>query len=88
MPISVPTLERGEQSNVKARRRRFTTDTKEAVQPGNLPFIAEGTPPDDGSADLQYLSTVAKSIALHMQNYKAKAVTTTVQAALGPRPDA
>lgn len=57
--------------NIKAGRLRFTADIPEAVSHGLLQFIAVGTPPDeDGSADLQHVLAVAKSIAEHMMEYK------------------
>jgi hypothetical protein len=49
----------------------FSTDAAEAVAHADIQFIAVGTPPgEDGSADLQYVLAVAKSIASHMGGYK------------------
>lgn len=48
----------------------FSTDIREALQECDVCFIAVGTPMgEDGSADLQYVLSVAKSIGQHMQNY-------------------
>ena len=67
------------ESNVKEGRLHFTTDTAQAVQHGQVQFIAVGTPSDeDGSADLQYVLAVAESIARHMQDYKVIVNKSTV----------
>ena len=55
------------QRNVAAGRLNFTTDIKQAVEFGEVQFIAVGTPPDeDGSADLQYVVAAARNIGKHM----------------------
>ena len=42
-------------------------------------FIAVGTPPaDDGSADLQYVLAVARTIAEHMDGYRVVVDKSTV----------
>lgn len=57
----------------------FTTDAKEAVDHGTIQFIAVGTPSDeDGSADMQYVMEVARTIASHMTDYKAVINKSTV----------
>lgn len=71
IPIYEPGLEEMVIDNQKAGRLQFTTDVKEAVSFGMFQFVAVGTPPDeDGSADLQYVLAVARSIAEHMTDYK------------------
>lgn len=70
-PIYEPGLDELLAKNQQAGRLAFTTDVAKAVQHGAVQFIAVGTPPDeDGSADLQYVLAVAKSIGQHMQDYK------------------
>jgi UDPglucose 6-dehydrogenase len=60
-------------------RLKFTTETVHAVRHGIVQIIAVGTPSDeDGSADLQYVLTVAENIARHMQNYKVIVNKSTV----------
>src|SRR3546814_5980985 len=55
-------------ANHAAGRLRFTTDAGQAVAHGEVIFIAVGTPPDeDGSADLQYVLAVARTIGTHLQ---------------------
>ncbi|WP_140908821.1 UDP-glucose dehydrogenase family protein [Cognatiluteimonas lumbrici] len=67
VPIYEPGLEPMVRANHAEGRLHFTTDAAEAVAHGRLVFIAVGTPPDeDGSADLQYVLAVARTIGEHM----------------------
>lgn len=71
VPIYEPGLDDLIQRNRKAKRLSFTTDAKVGVQHGLFQFVAVGTPPDeDGSADLQYVLEVARTIAEHMDGYR------------------
>ncbi|MFW6191114.1 MAG: UDP-glucose dehydrogenase family protein, partial [Thiohalospira sp.] len=71
IPIYEPGLESMVHENTAAGRLRFTTDIADGVAHGLFQFIAVGTPPDeDGSADLQYVLAVARSIGEHMEDYK------------------
>jgi len=71
MPIYEPGLDKIVQNNMKAGRLSFTTDIETGVSHGLFQFIAVGTPPDeDGSADLQYVRAVARSIGEHMSEYR------------------
>ncbi len=68
IPIFEPGLENMVLKNVKKNNMLFTTDLSEALQNSEVAFIAVGTPMgDDGSADLQYVLGVAKSIGQLMQ---------------------
>ncbi len=68
IPIYEPGLEPMVKSNHAEGRLDFTTDAAGAIAHGDVIFIAVGTPPDeDGSADLQYVLTVAKTIGSHLQ---------------------
>ncbi|MDZ4151631.1 UDP-glucose/GDP-mannose dehydrogenase family protein, partial [Methylicorpusculum sp.] len=79
IPIFEPGLDAMVKENQAAGRLRFTSDAKEAVEHGLFQFIAVGTPPDeDGSADLQYVLAVAKSIAEHMEGYRVVIDKSTV----------
>ncbi|APX92550.1 UDP-glucose 6-dehydrogenase [Halomonas sp. 1513] len=79
VPIHEPGLETIIRHNLDAGRLRFTTDAARAVEFGMLQFIAVGTPPDeDGSADLQYVLQVARTIATHMREYKVIVDKSTV----------
>ncbi|ADU65460.1 nucleotide sugar dehydrogenase [Desulfurispirillum indicum S5] len=71
IPIYEPGLEPMIQKNVEDRRLFFTTNLPEAVAESLVLFIAVGTPSgEDGSADLQYVLAVARSIGLCMDSYK------------------
>mgnify|MGYP000020328678 CR=1 FL=1 len=68
IPIFEPGLETMVLKNVKNENLFFTTALHEALQNSEIAFIAVGTPMgDDGSADLQYVLAVAKSIGQSMQ---------------------
>jgi UDPglucose 6-dehydrogenase len=70
IPIFEPGLEDLVNHNLKTGRIRFTTDIAEGVAHGLFQFIAVGTPPgEDGSADLQYVLEVARSIGKHINEY-------------------
>ncbi len=67
IPIYEPGLEDMVLANHRAGRLEFNTDAAAAVDHGEIIFIAVGTPPDeDGSADLQYVLAVARSIGQHL----------------------
>ncbi len=71
IPIFEPGLDKIVLENHAAGRLNFTTDVAEGVAHGLFQFIAVGTPPDeDGSADLQHVLAVAKSIGEHMSEYR------------------
>lgn len=67
VPIYEPGLSPMVKANHAAGRLRFTTDAASAIAHGDVIFIAVGTPPDeDGSADLQYVLAVARTIGRHI----------------------
>ena len=67
VPIFEPGLEPMVLANHASGRLNFTTDAATSIEGGDIIFIAVGTPPDeDGSADLQYVLAVARSIGRHM----------------------
>ena len=67
IPIYEPGLEPMVRHNHASGRLDFTTDAARAIVHGEVVFIAVGTPPDeDGSADLQYVLTVARTIGRHI----------------------
>jgi UDPglucose 6-dehydrogenase len=79
IPIYEPGLESVVKTNVSQGNLRFTTNAEEAVQHAEVIYIAVGTPPDeDGSADLQYVMAVGKTIGQLMQSYKVVVNKSTV----------
>ncbi len=67
IPIYEPGLEPMVKANHAAGRLAFTTEAAGAITHGQVVFIAVGTPPDeDGSADLQYVLAVARTIGRHL----------------------
>lgn len=78
-PIYEPGLDELIKRNVAKGRLRFTTEAKAAIDEAQVIFIAVGTPPDeDGSADLQYVLQVAKTVAQEMNEYKVIVNKSTV----------
>ncbi|HEX4632623.1 MAG TPA: UDP-glucose/GDP-mannose dehydrogenase family protein [Gemmatimonadales bacterium] len=79
LPIYEPGLETLVERNQKDGRLSFTTDVAGAVARSDIIFIAVGTPPDeDGSADLQHVLAVARTIGQHMQRSKIVITKSTV----------
>lgn len=70
IPIYEPGLETMVFENYAKGTLKFSVDVQNAIASTNIAFIAVGTPMgEDGSADLQYVLAVAKSIGQHMQHY-------------------
>jgi UDPglucose 6-dehydrogenase len=70
IPIYEPGLEGMVLENQESERLKFTTNLKEALDQSNICFIAVGTPMgEDGSADLQYVLSVATSIGQLMTHH-------------------
>ena len=79
IPIHEPGLDDVVRRNGASGRLRFTTDVAEGVAHGLFQFIAVGTPPDeDGSADLQHVRAVARSIGQHLDDYRVVVNKSTV----------
>ncbi|HUH56872.1 MAG TPA: UDP-glucose/GDP-mannose dehydrogenase family protein [Rhodanobacter sp.] len=79
VPIYEPGLEPIVQRNHAEGRLGFTTDAVSAIAHGEIIFIAVGTPPDeDGSADLQYVLSVARTIGTHLDRYAVVVNKSTV----------
>ncbi len=86
IPIFEPGLEQIVIRNTVQGRLSFTTDVKTAVEGNSVVFIAVGTPPaDDGSADLQYVLSAARSIARNMQGYTVIVDKSTVPIGTGQK---
>ena len=84
VPIYEPGLKELLDKNVAVGRLHFSIDIKETVENCDVIFIAVGTPPqDDGSADLQYVKAVAKSIGQYLNSYKVVVNKSTVPIGTG-----
>ena len=79
IPIFEPGLEEMVHRNMKKGRLQFTTSIAEALVDCEVLFSAVGTPPDeDGSADLQYVISVARDCGKHMKDYLLIVTKSTV----------
>jgi UDPglucose 6-dehydrogenase len=86
LPIYEPGLEPLVIHNQRDGRLRFTTDVGAAIEHADVVFIAVGTPPDeDGSADLQHVLAVARTIGQHMDRSKVVVTKSTVPVGTAPR---
>jgi UDPglucose 6-dehydrogenase len=90
MPIYEPGLDQLVESNVKAGRLSFTTDTKAAVAGADAVFIAVGTPSrrGDGHADLSYVFAAAEEIAASLTGYAVVVTKSTVPVGTGRKVEA
>ena len=79
IPIYEPGLEEMVHRNMKKGRLQFTTSIAEALEDCEVLFTAVGTPPDkDGSADLQYVLSVARDCGKNMKDYLLIVTKSTV----------
>jgi UDPglucose 6-dehydrogenase len=79
IPIHEPGLDQLIKKNAKAGRMEFTTDAVRGVDHGLFLVVAVGTPPDeDGSADLRYVLSVARTIGTHLSRYSIVMTKSTV----------
>jgi len=79
LPIYEPGLEPLVTRNQRDGRLQFTTDVAGAIEAADVVLVAVGTPPDeDGSADLQHVLAVARTIGQHMNRPKVVATKSTV----------
>ena len=79
VPIYEPGLESLIARNRSEGRLTFTTDVPGCVRASDVIFIAVGTPPDeDGSADLQHVLAVARTIGQSMEGEKVVVTKSTV----------
>lgn len=79
IPIYEPGLEEMVLRNHKAGRLNFSTSLEECLNDVSIVFSAVGTPPnEDGSADLQYVLEVARTIGRNMNQYILVVTKSTV----------
>ncbi len=85
-PIFEPGLEEMVRDNVSAGRLRFGSETAEAVEHGEVIFIAVNTPArEDGRADLTDVEAVARQIADHLTAYRIVVEKSTVPVRTGQK---
>ncbi len=86
IPIHEPGLPALVRANLDAGRLRFTGDAAAAIAHADIVFIAVGTPPDeDGSADLQHVLAVARTIGEHIDRRTCVVTKSTVPVGTGDR---
>ena len=79
IPIWEPGLEPMVKRNHEAGRLKFTTDLSSVIQDTEVVFGAVGTPPDeDGSADLQYVLSVAREVGRNINKHILMVTKSTV----------
>jgi UDPglucose 6-dehydrogenase len=79
MPIYEPGLEEMVRRNHGLERLNYSTDLPEAVRASEIVFIAVGTPQnEDGSADLQHVLDVARSVGRAINKYTVVVDKSTV----------
>ncbi len=86
IPIYEPGLEEMVLQSMAEDRLFFTGSMEEAVNHGEVIFIAVGTPPrENGEADLSYVENVAREIASLMESYKLIVEKSTVPVETGEK---
>ena len=84
IPIYEPGLEEMVLRNVQAGRLRFGTDLSQGIDDYDVIVCAVGTPPgEDGSADLQYVLEVARTVGRHIGGYTLFVTKSTVPVGTG-----
>ena len=79
IPIYEPGLDSIVHRNIERGRLHFSTSLKDCIPDADAAFIAVGTPPrEDGSADLKYVTQVAKEIGEAMNDYLVVVTKSTV----------
>ena len=84
VPIFEPGLEDMVAANASRGNLQFSTDVNHGIDHADIIFIAVGTPAgEDGSADLQYVLNVARSIGANMRTEKVVVDKSTVPVGTG-----
>ena len=84
-PIYEPGLDELIQKNFKAKRLKFTTDSKKAINESDIIFICVGTPNKKGSlkVDLSFVYKCAKEVLLFTKKKKVIVTKSTVPVGTG-----
>src|SRR3989344_3874922 len=79
VPFFEPGLSELMAQNVKKGKLRFSTSAEEGVKFGEVIFNCVGTPSnDDGSANMEYVFSVARTIGKYINGYKVIVNKSTV----------
>lgn len=79
IPIYEPGLDEIVRRNCRVGRLHFTTDLRSCLNDVEVVFSAVGTPPDeDGSADLKYVLSVARTFGQNIEKYTILVTKSTV----------
>jgi UDPglucose 6-dehydrogenase len=89
IPIYEPGLDEIVRSNVREGRLSFTTELSEALNEADAVFIAVGTPArrGDGHADLSYVYSATREIALALKRFTVVITKSTVPVGTGDEID-
>ena len=86
VPIFEPGLEELISKNTSQGRLSFTTDSKQAIEHGDILFIAVGTPSNlDGTVDLKFIIKVINDIGNFMNESKIIVTKSTVPIGTGDK---
>lgn len=78
-PIYEPGLEDLLKKNLEAGNLHFSKDLDETILKSDVLFVCVNTPPrEDGSADMSYVESVARQIAVNLNKYKLIVEKSTV----------
>ena len=86
IPIYEPGLDSLISKNMKKGLLNFSSDVSKSINDSEIVFIAVGTPQsNDGSADIRYVESVAKTIAENLNDFKIICTKSTVPIGTGKK---
>ena len=86
IPIYEPGLDSLISKNMKKGLLNFSSDVSKSIKDSEIVFIAVGTPQsNDGSADIRYVESVAKTIAENLNDFKIICTKSTVPIGTGKK---
>ena len=86
IPIYEPGLDNLIRKNMKKGLLNFSSNISKSIKNSEIIFIAVGTPQSyDGSADIQYVESVAKTIAENLNDFKIICTKSTVPIGTGKK---
>ena len=86
VPIFEPGLENIISKNMKKGLLNFSSDVSGSIKDSEIIFIAVGTPQNfDGSANVEFVESVAETIANNLNNYKIICTKSTVPIGTGKK---